>query len=76
MFITLEKLYGTSKVDARIFITLERAFEVGEGITIIIKCNTPKEVVTGTPCLVGIPPNPPDMGSISIISTRGDHLWR
>ena len=35
--ITLEKCSNTSKVEVRMFITLERPSEAGEGIAILIK---------------------------------------
>ena len=55
------------------FITLDGPVEAREGIAIIIECDTLAEVVPGIACRVGIPPKPPEMFVVSIISACGDH---
>ena len=57
MFNALERISIPSRVSARIFITLDGPSEVGERITIIIKCHTPAKAVPGISCPISIPPN-------------------
>ena len=71
-FITLEETFGTNEVRKRIFITLDGPPEALEGIVVLIKYNTPMGVVPVISCPMGIPPKPPNLVAISIISTRGD----
>ena len=73
-FITLEELFGTSEAEVRMFITLDGTPEAGEGITVLIKYNTPMGVVPGISCPMGIPPKPLDMVVVSIILACGDHF--
>ena len=73
MFITLEKCSNTSKVDVRMFITLEIPSEVGEGIVVLIKCNTLAEAVPRVSSQMGILPNPPYMVVVSIITMCSIH---
>ena len=72
-FITLEDISGASEAEARMFITLDGPPKVGDGIVVLIKYNTPMGVVTGISCPMGIPPKPPDVVIVSIISASGDH---
>ena len=73
-FITLEEIFGASEVEERMFITLYGPPKAGEGIIVLIKYNTPMGVVPIISCPMGIPPKPPDVVVVSIISARGDHF--
>ena len=74
MFITLEEIFGASVVEARKFITLDGPPQAVEGIVVLIKYNTPMGVVHGISYPMGIPPKPPDVVVVSIISTHGDYF--
>ena len=74
MFITLEKCSNTSKVGVRMFIILEIPSEVGEGIAVLIKCNTPAEAMPRISCPMGIPLKPPDVVAFSIIIACSIHF--
>ena len=74
MFITLEKCSNTSKFDVRMFITLERPYEAGEGIVFLIKCNTLMEAVPRISCPMGITSKPLDVVVVSIIIACGIHF--
>ena len=74
-FITLEEIFGTSEVDERMFITLDGPPMVGEGIVVLIKYNIPMGSVPRISCpIMGIPPKPPYVVIVSIISAHGDHF--
>ena len=73
-FITLEEIFGASVVEARMFITLDGPPQAVEGIVVLIKYNTPMGVVPVISCPMGIPPKPPKVAAVSIISTCGDHF--
>ena len=51
-FITIENPSGASKVKARMFITVYGPPEDGEGISVLIDCNTPAGFVLGISCLM------------------------
>ena len=72
-FITLEEIFSSYEAEARMFITLDITPKAGEGIAVLIKYNTPMGFVPGISCPMGIPPKPPDVVVVSIISARGDH---
>ena len=74
MFIALERISGPSKVDARMFITLDGPAKAHEGIAVIIECDALTEAVLGISYPAGIPPKPPEVVAISIISARGEHF--
>ena len=73
MLITLEKPFGASDVMERMFITLDGPLEASEGISFLIKYNTPMGAVPGISYLMGIPLKSLDMVAISIILACGDH---
>ena len=74
MFITLDKFFDTSKVNVRMFITLEIPSEAGEGNFVLIKCNTPMESVPRVSTPMGIFPKPPDVVALSIITICSVHF--
>ena len=72
-FITFEEVFGASEADEMMFITLVGPPDDGEGISILLKYNTPMGVVPRISRPMGIPPKPPHIVVVSIISTCGDH---
>ena len=75
-FITLEEIFGASEADEMMFITLVGPPDDGEGISILLKYNTPMGVVPRISCPMGIPPKPLDVVAVSIISACDDHFYR
>ena len=73
-FIALEDIFNASEAEARMFITLYGPPDVVEGIAVVIKYNTPMGAVPRIYCPMGIPPKPPDVVVVSIISAHGDHF--
>ena len=72
--ITVEEIFGSSKVKARMFITIDGPPEASESIAVSIDYNTSASTVPGISYLMSIPPKPLNKVAVSIISTRGDHF--
>ena len=76
MFITLERCSGSSKVNGRISIIIERPSEAGEDNVVLIKSNSPMEEVPRVFSQMGILLRPPNGALDAIVVVHSIHGYK